>query len=171
MKHIQKPLFAAIALLVLALCISPVAAEKIDVDSEGILEKWDMFGLFSFLDDGASVTAQKAPEPQKTTIVGEWKGEKSVPFLAEGKGTISIFENGTAKAEVSATILGKTYSKSVTGIKWEQVENRYLGKYDKFKAEFVLSDNKLKATVNPYEMGMVNNFLFNINIPIELTDI
>lgn len=108
----------------------------------------------------------------KKKILGEWYGTKTIPLVASGECRIIFREDGTAKADGTVKILGEKMTVCKDGLCWEhRGENRFTGTYEDYQIDFILTDGRIKTTINPYRMGAVKNPRYDMNIPLEMKQI
>ncbi|HJJ28204.1 MAG TPA: hypothetical protein O0X70_02300 [Methanocorpusculum sp.] len=109
------------------------------------------------------------PAAADDQIVGTWKCNTGIPFVASGSGVITFNEDNTAQASGTTTIFGITKSYNFNRLTWEKVsDTRYLGHLEWRTLYFTCSENKITAEINPYVLGGTDNILFNRNIPVTL---
>ena len=102
-------------------------------------------------------------------IVGTWYGSKSIPFIASGIGEVTVEEDGTAFAHLDVKALGKNHHFEIDTLKWEKMDDgTYFGSYNEKRVALHVSGDTLKATLNPYNIGLTTTQRLNINIPFEL---
>ena len=103
------------------------------------------------------------------SIVGTWYGSKAIPFIASGIGEVTTEEDGTAFAHLDVKALGKDHHYEIDSLKWEKMDDgSYFGSYKDKRVTLHDSGNMLKATINPYYIGLTSTQRLNINIPFEL---
>lgn len=105
-------------------------------------------------------------------IAGLWKGQKAIPFVGSGEGTVSISADGSAKGCCIVHFMGKDHRFQADTIHIEPLgQGKYTGTYLGKTVELSLSSsgNVLFIRVNPFKLGIVDNPKFNLYFPIQLT--
>ena len=105
-------------------------------------------------------------------IAGLWKGQKAIPFIGSGEGTVSIAEDGSAKGCCIVHFMGKEHRFHADTIFIKPLgQGKYTGTYLGKTLELSLSSSGkvMFIRVNPFKLGIVNNPRFNVNFPIQLT--
>ena len=103
-------------------------------------------------------------------IVGSWHGSASIWFLASGSGEVTFYDDNTAFASGTVTVIGQKKTYTFPKLTWEKVSDDVcLGHFGWRTLPFTYNGRTITAPFNSYELGGTPIPLFNINIPIRLT--
>lgn len=101
-------------------------------------------------------------------LVGTWLGD-SATFLYNYDVKLICNKDGTMLLTGSVSAMDKNIILDESRLKWRSLGgNDYLGEGYGKSLKMTLSGNTLKLTVNPVDLGVVDNAMFNIDVPVSL---